>query len=64
MRFAMTVAAVARERAAGGDGKLRENTVKNVRKVTRFRPGGLEGLEEAVGRWEGVVGREREEVTM
>ena len=61
MRFAMTVAAVARERAAAGDGGLRENTVRNVEKVTRFRPGGVEALEKAVGRWDGVVRREREE---
>ncbi|KAI9773810.1 MAG: hypothetical protein M1840_006035 [Geoglossum simile] len=61
IRFAMTVAAVARERAVVGDRGLRENTVRNVGKVTRFRPGGLEGLEQAVGRWEGVVRREKEE---
>ena len=62
MRFAITAATVARERAAGGKGKgeegLRENTVRNVRKVTRFRPGGVEGLEKAVERWEGVLREE------
>ncbi|KAJ5112236.1 54S ribosomal protein L8 [Penicillium argentinense] len=58
MRFAMTARTVARQREFLGNG-LNELTELNVRKVTRFRKGGLEALEEAVrnlkiGKDEGV----------
>ena len=50
MRFAMTARALARERE--GEGGIREVTARNVRKVTRFRVGGEEALEEEVRRVE------------
>lgn len=51
MRFAMTARAVARNRAQGLD-TLNELTTLNVRKVTRFRKDGVEGLEGAIKRLE------------
>ncbi|KAI4254059.1 MAG: hypothetical protein LQ352_003332 [Teloschistes flavicans] len=68
MRFAMTAKTLARERAAGGieaegegededeggkmDEGIRDVTARNVRKVTRFRPKGMEALEKEVQRLE------------
>ena len=67
MRFAMTAKTLVRERAAasspsdsplGGEasdgGGLRAITLKNVQKVTRFRPGGEEELEKVVKKLESV----------
>jgi large subunit ribosomal protein L17 len=46
IRFAMTARTIARER---GEGKgLGEMTARNIDKVTRFRPGGEDALEEMV----------------
>ncbi|KAL9037325.1 MAG: hypothetical protein Q9214_005750, partial [Letrouitia sp. 1 TL-2023] len=51
MRFHMTAKTLVRERASGGGsesgagGAIREITAQNVRKVTRFREGGMEQLE-------------------
>lgn len=50
MRFAMTARTLARERAR--EGGVREVTARNVRKVTRYREGGEEALEEEVERME------------
>ncbi|KAH0533879.1 hypothetical protein FGG08_007503 [Glutinoglossum americanum] len=71
MRFALTAAVVARERAAAaavagagadaggreeaGEGAaagLKDRTVRNIRKVTRYRPNGEEELERLVGKLE------------
>lgn len=46
MRFAMTAKTLARERAT--EEGVRDLTAKNVRKVTRFRPGGEQELEKMV----------------
>lgn len=46
MRFAMTAKTLVRERAS--ESGIRTMTAKNVRKVTRFRPGGEEELEKTV----------------
>lgn len=54
MRFAMTARTLARERAA--EGGVREVTAQNVRKVTRYREGGAQALEELVARVEGGEG--------
>jgi hypothetical protein len=51
MRFAMTAKTLVRERASE-EGVIREITAKNVRKVTRFRQGGMEALEREVRRLE------------
>ncbi|KAJ5151865.1 54S ribosomal protein L8 [Penicillium capsulatum] len=47
MRFALTARTVARQRENGND-FLNQLTAMNVRKVTRFRAGGIEALEEAI----------------
>jgi large subunit ribosomal protein L17 len=47
MRFAMTARTVARQRSQGLE-SLNELTTLNVRKVTRFRKGGVEDLEQAI----------------
>lgn len=47
MRFAMTARTVARQRENGND-FLNQLTAENVRKVTRYRNGGIEALEEAI----------------
>lgn len=64
MRFALTAKTIVRERAAADDndpelpesargpGGLREITARNIRKVTRFRPDGLDDLEREVVRLE------------
>ncbi|GIK02716.1 hypothetical protein Aspvir_006777 [Aspergillus viridinutans] len=51
MRFAMTARTVARQREQGLE-TLNELTTLNVRKVTRFRKGGVEDLEQAIKRLE------------
>ncbi|KAG2022190.1 hypothetical protein GB937_004285 [Aspergillus fischeri] len=51
MRFAMTARTVARQRAQGLE-TLNELTTLNVHKVTRFRKGGVEDLEQAIKRLE------------
>ncbi|KAI9928562.1 hypothetical protein ASPWEDRAFT_48836 [Aspergillus wentii DTO 134E9] len=51
MRFAMTARTVARQRSQGFD-TLNEITTMNVNKVTKFRKGGVEALEEAIKRLE------------
>lgn len=51
MRFAMTAKTLVRERKS--EGGVREITAKNVRKVTRYREGGMEALEKEVRRLEG-----------
>lgn len=48
IRFAMTARTVARVRSEGKD--LNEMTARNIDKVTRFRPGGEDSLEEMVER--------------
>ena len=61
MRFAITAMTVARERGdEGGDG-VREVTLRNIAKVTQFRPGGEAELERAVRRMETEKGFEKEE---
>ena len=63
MRFAMTARTVARERAVG-EGEIREVTLRNVAKVTRYREGGEEALQRAVAAVEtarGLGGREEGE---
>ena len=52
MRFALTAAAVARDRALGK--RHTDLTQKNVEKVTRYRKGGREAFEEMVGKVEGL----------
>lgn len=47
MRFAMTARTVLRQRE-NGTGQVNELTKLNMDKVTRFRKGGIEALEEAV----------------
>lgn len=47
MRFAMTARTVLRQRE-GYSGQLNNITKLNVEKVTRFRKGGAEALEEAI----------------
>jgi large subunit ribosomal protein L17 len=56
MRFAMTAKTLARERAT--EEGVRDVTAENVRKVTRYRPGGEEELEKMV---KAIEGRERDE---
>ena len=51
MRFALTAKTLARERLSRGG--PRELTMRNVDKVTRFRPGGEAQLEAAVHAMEG-----------
>jgi hypothetical protein len=46
MRFAMTARTVAKQREEGKD--INEMTLRNVEKVTQFRPGGEAALEEMV----------------
>ena len=46
MRFAMTAKTLVRERAT--EEGVREITARNIKKVTRFREGGLEELERTV----------------
>jgi hypothetical protein len=46
MRFAMTARTVAKQRQEGKD--INEMTLRNVEKVTQFRPGGEAALEEMV----------------
>ncbi|KAL1836832.1 hypothetical protein VTJ49DRAFT_4613 [Mycothermus thermophilus] len=59
MRFAMTAAAVARDRALGKEHT--ELTRKNIAKVTRFRQNGREEFEEMVEKVEGLkLGEEME----
>lgn len=48
MRFAMTARAVSRQREMDWD--MNDITERNIRKVTQFRKGGIEALEEAVGK--------------
>ena len=50
MRFAMTAKTLIRERAT--EQGIREITAHNVKKVTRFRAGGVEELERTVERLE------------
>ena len=50
MRFAMTAKTLIRERAT--EEGVREITAQNVKKVTRFREGGLNELERTVKRLE------------
>lgn len=50
MRFAMTAKTLMRERASAEG--IREITAKNIKKVTRFREGGVEALEREVRRLE------------
>jgi hypothetical protein len=52
MRFAMTAAAVARDRALGK--RHTELTQKNISKVTRYRREGREAFEDMVGKIEGM----------
>ena len=52
MRFAMTAAAVARDRALGK--RHTELTHKNISKVTRYRREGREAFEDMVGKIEGM----------
>jgi hypothetical protein len=52
MRFAMTAAAVARDRALGK--RHTELTQKNISKVTRYRREGRDVFEEMVGKIEGM----------
>lgn len=54
MRFAMTAKTLMRERAS--EEGVREITAKNVKKVTRFREGGMEALEREVRKLEGGRG--------
>ncbi|KAA8652196.1 hypothetical protein EYZ11_008314 [Aspergillus tanneri] len=49
MRFALTARTIARQRSQGLE-TLNELTAMNVRKVTRFRKDGVEGLERAIDR--------------
>jgi large subunit ribosomal protein L17 len=51
MRFALTAKTLARQRSQGID-SLNELTALNVKKVTRFRKGGVEALEQAVKKME------------
>ena len=51
MRFAMTAKSLARQRASSEDA-TNDVTALNVRKVTRFRPGGQSALEKEVKRIE------------
>lgn len=48
VRFAMTARAVSRQREMDWD--MNEITERNIRKVTQFRKGGIEALEEAVSK--------------
>ncbi|KAI9886780.1 MAG: hypothetical protein M1823_001423 [Watsoniomyces obsoletus] len=70
MRFAMTARTLARERRNDDDREkrgeeargLNDLTLKNVRKVTRFRKDGEDALEGLVRRFESMgVGKDREE---
>lgn len=49
MRFAMTARTVAHQREQGIE-TLNQLTALNVRKVTRFRKGGIEALEDAISK--------------
>ena len=66
IRFAMTAKTVARERAL--EGGIREITLRNIAKVTRFREGGEEALQkmvravETASGFEGNVEDERREI--
>lgn len=65
----MTAKTLARERAGGsesggdkdGAGAIREITARNVRKVTRFREGGMEQLEAQVRKLESFLQEQGEE---
>lgn len=46
MRFAMTARTIARQRGEGEE--INEMTLRNVEKVTQFRPGGEAALEEMI----------------
>ena len=61
MRFAMTARTIARERKT--EGGIRDITLRNVQKVTRFRADGEEALQKmvrTVETGEGLVGRKKE----
>jgi len=60
MRFAMTARAVSRQRDQEWD--MNEITERNIHKVTRFRKGGMEALEEAVKKLNFGKAKEVEEV--
>ena len=62
MRFAMTAKALVKQRE--GEIGMNEITAANVRKVTRFRPGGEEALEREVMRLEADKRREEAEQEM
>ncbi|WEW55698.1 54S ribosomal protein L8, mitochondrial [Emydomyces testavorans] len=53
MRFALTAKTLARRRAEGKE--VNELTARNVRKVTRYRKDGVEGLEREVQRAEALL---------
>ena len=59
MRFAMTAKTLIRERAT--EEGVREITAQNVKKVTRFREGGMTELENTVRRLEEEARRRQEE---
>ena len=59
MRFAMTAKTLIRERAT--EEGVREITAQNVKKVTRYREGGIEELERTVRRLEAEARRKEEE---
>jgi large subunit ribosomal protein L17 len=60
MRFAMTAAALARQRET--DEGVRDLTLRNVKKVTRYRKGGEEELEQMVESLRKVgFGKEKED---
>lgn len=59
MRFAMTAKTLIRERAT--EEGVREITAQNVKKVTRFREGGVSELERTVRRLEEEKESERDE---
>ena len=58
MRFAMTARILARFRDEGR--KVNEVTAANIEKVTRYRPGGKEELEELVSKMEDLMEKEEE----
>lgn len=61
MRFAMTARTIAKLRDQGKD--INEVTAGNIAKVTRYRAGGEEDLEEMVGRFEMLMEQGDEGVT-
>ena len=63
MRFAMTAKTLARQREMAGtkEAKINELTQKNIDKVTRYRAGGAEALEDMVSRLRGLEVIERGE---